>query len=171
MIFFMIQNYISYCKCSVLCLDLFKLEIMKKLFLISFATLALGSATLTSCSKYEEGPSLALSSKNSRLTGSWKLTAQTTNSAADDLTGTTHTMDIAKDGTYSVLVNYTYMGFTYTNDFTGTWVFSDDKTQLITTVDGLSGTDTQTIVRLAGKELKLKAVNGTETVIQTWTAQ
>jgi hypothetical protein len=38
-------------------------------------------------------------------------------------------------------------------------------------VDGLSGTDTQTIVRLAGKELKLKAVNGTETVIQTWTAQ
>lgn len=80
-------------------------------------------------------------------------------------------MEVLKDGTYSTLVSYSYMGFNYTNDFTGTWVFSDDKTQLITTVDGTTGTETQTIVRLAGKELKLKSVNGSETVIQTWTAQ
>ncbi len=144
---------------------------MKRLFFISLATLAVSSATLTSCSKYEEGPSLALSSKTSRLAGSWKLTAQTTNGVADALTGLTQTMVISKEGTYSTLINYSYMGFNYTNDYTGTWSFSDDKTQLITTVDGLSGTDTQTIVRLAGKELKLKTVDGSETIIQTFTAQ
>ena len=105
------------------------------------------------------------------MTGSWKLTAQTTNGVADALTGLTQTMEITKDGKYSTLIAYSYMGFNYTNDFTGTWAFSEDKTQLITTVDGLTGTDTQTIVRLAGKELKLKTVDGSETVIQTFTAQ
>jgi hypothetical protein len=144
---------------------------MKRLFFIGLATLAVSSATLTSCSKYEEGPSLTLSSKTSRLTGSWKLTAQTTDGVTDDLTGITHTMVISKDGTYNTVINLSYLGFNYTNDYAGTWVFSDDKTQLITTVNGLTGTETQTIVRLAGKELKLKAVDGSETIIQTFTAQ
>jgi hypothetical protein len=144
---------------------------MKKLFFVGLATLAVSSATLTSCSKYEEGPSLTLSSKVARLTGSWKLTSQTTNGVADPLTGLTTTMSVLNDGTYSTEVLYSYMGFTYTNNFDGTWAFSEDKTQLITTVNGASGTETQTIVRLASKELKLKSVNGSETVIQTWTAQ
>lgn len=144
---------------------------MKKLFFVGLATLAVSSATLTSCSKYEEGPSLALSSKVARLTGSWKLTSQTTNGVADPLTGLTTTMSVLNDGTYSTEVLYSYMGFNYTNNFDGTWAFSEDKTQLITTVNGASGTETQTIVRLASKELKLKSVNGSETVIQTWTAQ
>jgi hypothetical protein len=144
---------------------------MKRLFFIGLATLAVSSATLTSCSKYEEGPSLALSSKTSRLTGSWKLTAQTTNGVNDDLTGITHTMVISKDATYNTVINLSYLGFNYTNEYAGTWAFSEDKTQLITTVDGLSGSDAATIVRLAGNELKLKAVDGSETVIQTYTAQ
>ena len=144
---------------------------MKKLFFIGLATLAVSSATLTSCGKYEEGPGLALSSKTARLTGSWKLTAQTTNGVADALTGLTQTMEITKDGKYSVLISYSYMGFNYTNDFTGTWAFSDDKLNLITTVDCLTGSDSQEILRLAGKELKLKSVDGSETVIQTFTAQ
>ena len=144
---------------------------MKKLFFIGLATLAVSSATLTSCGKYEEGPGLALSSKTARLTGSWKLTAQTTNGVADALTGLTQTMEITKDGKYSVLISYSYMGFNYTNDFTGTWALSDDKLNLITTVDGLTGSDSQEILRLAGKELKLKSVDGSETVIQTFTAQ
>lgn len=144
---------------------------MKKLFFIGLATLAVGSATLTSCGKYEEGPGLALTSKTARIAGSWKLTAQTTNGVADALTGLTQTMEITKDGTYSSHIVYSYMGFNYTNDITGTWVFSDDKTQVIMTVDGSTGTETATIVRLAGKEMKLKTVNGTETVVQTFTAQ
>jgi hypothetical protein len=144
---------------------------MKKLFFIGLATLAVGSATLTSCGKYEEGPGLALTSKTARIAGSWKLTAQTTNGVADDLTGNTTTMTIQKDGTYSTLINYSYMGFNYTNDFTGTWAFSDDKTQVILTVDGSTGTESATIVRLASKEMKLKSVNGSETVVQTFTAQ
>ncbi len=144
---------------------------MKRLFFIGLATLAVSSATLTSCSKYEEGPSLALSSKTSRLTGSWKLTAQTTNGVNDDLTGITHTMVISKDATYNTVINLSYLGFNYSNEYAGTWAFSEDKTQLITTVDGLTGTETQTIVRLAGKELKLKADDGSETMIQTYTAQ
>lgn len=144
---------------------------MKKLFFVGLATLAVSSATLTSCSKYEEGPSLALSSKAARLTGTWKLTSQTTNGVADPLTGFTTTMNVLKDGTYSMEIYYSYLGFTYTNNYDGTWAFSDDKTQLITTVNGTTGTEAQTIVRLASKELKLKSVNGSETVIQTWTAQ
>ena len=144
---------------------------MKKLFFIGLATLTVSSATLTSCGKYEEGPSLALSSKTARLTGSWKLTAQTTNGVADALTGLDQTMVIYKDGTYSTAINYSYLGFNYTNNYAGTWAFSDDKTQIITTVNGLTGSDAATIVRLAGKELKLKTVDGTETVVQTFTAQ
>jgi hypothetical protein len=144
---------------------------MKKLFFIGLATLAVSSATLTSCSKYEEGPSLTLASKTSRLSGTWKLTAVTTNGVAEDLTGLNHTMTILKDGTYNTAIVYSYMGFNYNDDYAGTWSFSDDKTQLITTVNGSSGSDTQTIVRLAGKELKLKSVDGTDVTIATFTAQ
>jgi len=144
---------------------------MKKLFFIGLATLAVSSATLTSCGKYEEGPGLALSSKTARLTGSWKLTAQTTNGVAEDLTGQTQTMTITKDGKYSTVIAYSFMGFNYNNDYTGTWAFSDDKLNLITTIDGLTGSDSQEIVRLAGKELKLKSVDGTDVTIFTFTAQ
>jgi hypothetical protein len=63
------------------------------------------------------------------------------------------------------------MGFNYNNDYTGTWAFSDDKLNLITTIDGLTGSDSQEIVRLAGKELKLKSVDGTDVTIFTFTAQ
>jgi hypothetical protein len=80
-------------------------------------------------------------------------------------------MVISKDATYNTVINLSYLGFNYTNEYAGTWAFSEDKTQLITTVDGLSGSDAATIVRLAGNELKLKAVDGSETVIQTFTAQ
>jgi hypothetical protein len=144
---------------------------MKRLFFIGLATLAVGSATLTSCSKYEEGPSLTLASKTSRLTGSWKLTSLTINGVAEDLTGLNQTMSILKDGTYSAAVVYSYMGFNYSDNSAGTWIFSDDKTQFITTENGTNSSDTQTIVRLAGKELKLKVVEGTDTIIQTYTAQ
>jgi hypothetical protein len=144
---------------------------MKRLFFIGLATLAVGSATLTSCSKYEEGPSLTLASKTGRLTGSWKLTSLTINGVAEDLTGLNQTMSILKDGTYSAAVVYSYMGFNYSDNSAGTWIFSDDKTQFITTENGTNSSDTQTIVRLAGKELKLKAIEGTDTIIQTYTAQ
>ncbi|MEN9699378.1 MAG: hypothetical protein RLZZ301_576 [Bacteroidota bacterium] len=144
---------------------------MKKLVVIGMAFFTLSATVLTSCGKYEEGPGIALSSKKARLEGTWSLTGQTTNGVADDLTGLTTTMTIDKAGTYATHVAYSYLGFNYTDDFTGTWAFSDDKLSLITTVTGQSGSNTATIVRLANKELKLKEVNGTETVIYTYTAQ
>ena len=52
---------------------------MKKLFVIALSTLIVGAGTLTSCSKYAEGPSMALSSKKSRLAGEWVLSAKTLN--------------------------------------------------------------------------------------------
>lgn len=135
-----------------------KINTMKKsgLFLV---VLFVASIVLSSCGKYDEGPSISLRSKAARLTGVWKITKQTYNGtavtlSADDLATT---LEYKKDETFT-MTTQTY------GPFNGTWKFSDDKTQLITslTFGGLTSSDTVNILRLTNKELFVEQVDGTD---------
>jgi hypothetical protein len=144
---------------------------MKKLFGILAAVAIVGSVVMTSCSKYEEGPSLSLRSKKARLAGEWSVSNVTLNGT--DVTslflpsGTTYSMTIEKDGTWTS--SYASSGFSSTE--AGTWEFVDSKENLKIVTTGSSDTDgdTSTIVMLKNKELKLKDVSGSDVTIMTLT--
>ena len=151
---------------------------MKKLFFIDFATLAMGAATLTSCSKYEEGPSLSLSSKKSRLAGHWTLTSRTMSGQSTMLQGYSEQLHIEKDGAFKDTAYQSFQGFNYSAPIEGTWRFSDDKMQLILTSNTSasssnfsSGDNNFDIIKLSKDELKLKRSSGSSVIISIYTAQ
>jgi hypothetical protein len=134
---------------------------MKKQIFRLAALLMLTAVVITGCKKYEEGPSISLLSKKSRLAGDWKIEQVLVNgsdqtSAYNLLAGSNYVMSISKDGTYKVTGNWT-------DD--GTWKFSSDKTQLISKSNTAGSTEnTTTITKLKSKELWTKETeNGTTT--------
>jgi hypothetical protein len=143
---------------------------MKKLIIYSFAFLML-SAAASSCSKYEEGPKLAFSSKKSRLVGEWKLTKQTENGTDNNLTNVTTTLSIKDDATFYYKIAYSVLGIPVSFDSEGKWAFNDDKTQVLFTEDGQTSITNQTIVKLASDELKLREIDGNDTIVSTYQPQ
>lgn len=111
---------------------------------------AIFTMTLESCGKYDEGPSFSLKSKKRRLSREWvrnKLidggTGSTNNSTGTDIT------EYTKDG----IINTTIGGKKTIN--AGTWEFSSDKKDLLTTrgTGNSTSSETRTILRLTSKEL------------------
>jgi hypothetical protein len=139
---------------------------MKKLFVIALSTLIVGAGTLTSCSKYAEGPSMTLSSKKSRLAGEWVLSAKTLNGNNVIVPGYTETLVIGTDGSFSDTSRYS----NFVGTAKGTWTFSDDKlkvnfnatsTNLIFTVNGINAWN---IIKLAKDEIKFEQVGNNNSV-------
>jgi hypothetical protein len=139
---------------------------MKKLFFIALSTLIVGAGTLTSCSKYAEGPSMTLSSKKSRLAGEWVLSAKTLNGNNVIVPGYTETLVIGTDGSFSDTSRYS----NFVGTAKGTWTFSDDKlkvnfnatsTNLIFTVNGINAWN---IIKLAKDEIKFEQVGSNNSV-------
>lgn len=128
-------------------------------------------ASVSSCSKYEEGPNFALSSKKSRLVGEWKVVKLTINGTDVDLTSYAGTASIKEDGTYKTTTTYAILGLPVPIENEGKWEFNDDKTQVIFTETGQSTPTSQTILKLAAKELKLKQVSGSNVNITTYEPQ
>jgi hypothetical protein len=151
---------------------------MKKLFFVGLATLAVSSATLTSCSKYEEGPKLTLLSKTARVSGIWTLDSRTISSVSNIVPGYSEVLHIDKDGTFKDTAYVNFQGSNYSAPINGTWMFSDDKTQLIfnsntsvSTSNFSSGDNIFEIIRLSNDELKLKRTIGSSVTISTYKAQ
>lgn len=135
-----------------------KLNIMKRtnVFLV---VLFAASLILSSCGKYDEGPSISLRSKTSRLTGIWKVTKAVYNGTeqtlSDDDKATT--TEFTKDG--KITTTSPQWG-----SFNGTWEFNSDKTKIVTkyTFGGQTSTSEVTILRLTNKELFVEHVDGSD---------
>jgi hypothetical protein len=127
---------------------------MKRVKLL-FVALFVATIALTSCGKYEEGPSISLRSKKARITGEWKMVKQMYNGTEVALSAEEKNvvLDIQKDGKFLVKTT----GFS----FEGTWEFSSDKKKFITkqTFGGQTSTDESTILRLTNKELILEDID------------
>lgn len=110
-------------------------------------------APISSCSKYEEGPSISLRTKKARITNEWKLDEVKVN--GQDITSLIKAdgdfiLEIKSDDTYV----QTYAG----DSDNGKWEFSSDKEELILRGDDDDDDDVQiwTIVRLAHDEFWVK---------------
>ena len=125
---------------------------MKKLLFAIF-TIATLSIAFSSCKKYEEGPTISLASKKSRLCGDWKLeqylyngTDQTALIAA--VVGSNFVWGIEKDGTYTQAGNFSDAG---------TWKLGEDKDDVTFTSNATGATaDTYRILKLKIKALWFK---------------
>jgi hypothetical protein len=118
-------------------------------FKLLFLVAIVASLAFSSCKKYEEGPSLTLRSRESRITGEWKMTKDTENGAAQTI-DPNFRMKIEKGGT-----------LTWTNttgSMAGTWEFisNDEKVRFTFTYAGFTSSDDWTIMRLSSKELFLE---------------
>ncbi len=128
---------------------------MKKLFSLGLVAMLALTAVVSSCGKYEEGSKFTLLSAKSRVINDWALTSVTYNGTEVISLYPTVKISIKKDDTYTT--SFTSGGFTTTEP--GTWAFNSDKTALLMTATGSTTVDTQTIIMLKSKMMKLKSVD------------
>ena len=128
---------------------------MKKLFSLGLVAMLALTAVVSSCGKYEEGSKFTLLSAKSRVINDWALTSVTYNGTEVISLYPTVKISFKKDDTYTT--SFTSGGFTTTE--TGTWAFNSDKTALLMTATGSTTVDTQTIIMLKSKMMKLKSVD------------
>jgi len=108
-------------------------------------------APISSCKKYEEGPSISLRTKKARITNEWKL--EEMKIGGEDVTaliigfGGEFNLNIKSDETFE----QTFGG----EEVKGKWKFSSDKEEVILTDDS-GEAQTWTIVRLAHDEFWVK---------------
>ena len=133
---------------------------MKQLLLILAITTG-----LSSCKKYEEGPSFTLLSAKARISGNWTLSSFTTNGNAVNFNGAKSTLDVKKEDVYTNTSTFGSISFSET----GKWKFSGDKKKVTFTPDNKnSAAITYDILELRDKEMKLKRVNNGNTEISTY---
>ncbi len=125
---------------------------MKK-FSLLFVVAIVVSLALSSCSKYDEGPTLTLRSKASRLNGEWKITKVTENGVARTFDANAR-VKMDKDGVYSY--SSVYSGQTITAE--GTWKLTSDGDKILFTssLGQFTSSEEYVIKRLSSKELFLE---------------
>jgi hypothetical protein len=128
---------------------------MKKLSIL-FAAFAV--VFLASCGKYEDGPGFSLRSKKARLVGTWVVEEAiqgSTDITGDITNGGTVELTFDKDGVFTYAYDYVIFGVPASGSITGTWDFSDDKSELVIT-NGSGDSNSAKILRLTNSELWLE---------------
>ena len=81
---------------------------------IGFVLLLRTVSVVSSCAKYEEGPSFTLLTKKMRLTGDWTVSEMTVDGQSQDISSINTTASINNDGTYTLTIednnSYSYQG-------------------------------------------------------------
>jgi hypothetical protein len=112
------------------------------------------AVVVAGCGKYDDGPGFSLMSKKSRMVGTWDLVSVTDSQTGDVYNycqNGNECLEVTMDKDNKLTQKVTYQ--TYTDTYTGTWDFNDDKTQLQWNFGGY--TQSFEIKRLTNKELWL----------------
>lgn len=115
---------------------------------------------LSSCKKYEDGPSLSLKSKNSRLTGEWEVD-EIDNVSPSVGFGGTMILEFEKDGDFSYTTSYSYDGASYSYSYEGEWEWEDGKKSVEIDIDSEDKTEFE-ILKLTNKEFWFEDEDGQE---------
>ncbi|MFY0644907.1 MAG: hypothetical protein JXR19_10610 [Bacteroidia bacterium] len=88
---------------------------------------AIATATIvfnfSSCT-YEDGPTISLKSKTGRLVGEWEIIELAGNKVPSN---TTYEMEFEKDGDFVLSFEYSYGGYSYSDDLKGEWEWGNGK--------------------------------------------
>lgn len=129
---------------------------MKKINFLLLSIL-IASFLFTGCSKYEEGPTISLLSKTTRMCGTWKVTKRQFNGSDVVLSAEELSASVEYKDNQTFTVTSSTWGI-----YNGTWRFSSDKTKLIIKVDGQTEETESTIVRLTNSDLILEQTIGSD---------
>ena len=135
---------------------------MKRL-IYSIVAIAIMATAVTSCKKYEDGPSLSLRTKKARLCGDWKIEKVLYNGGDSTAVftaflGANFGFDIEKDGKYKI---------TGASTDDGTWSLGEDKDDVTFKSSQAGSTDdTYRILKLKNKELWWKQTQANGDVIE-----
>ena len=121
-----------------------------RLFVLSL--LAISFLTVTSCSKYSDGPSISFTSRKARLCNDWILESYFRNETDKTDENLTIKLVFDKDGTYSMSTVGNYAGQVQGEYEHGTWQFEDNKGQIFL----YNGVDEDPIHVYTIKELRRK---------------
>ncbi len=133
---------------------------MKKISLLFVFAIVI-SIAFSSCKKYDEGPSLSLRSKASRLAGEWKITKFTENGVARSYDANDR-IKMDKEGVYS----YTHTIGNSSITSTGTWklIMDDKQIEVTSTYSSFTDTEVYVIKRLSNSELFLEQQDGSDLI-------
>ncbi len=135
-------------------------------FRILVASLGVAALTLQGCGKYEDGPAISLRTKNSRLTGEWKLVDDNNGGWIDD--ETEMVFEFQDDGDFKMSVTYTYEYYgqtqTYSYSYLGEWEWLSGKETVLINMD--NDLITLNILKLTSEELSTEYIYGSN--VQEW---
>jgi hypothetical protein len=121
-----------------------------RLFVLSLV--AISFLTISSCSKYSDGPSISFTSRKARLCNDWILESYFRNETDKTDENLTIKLVFDKDGTYSLSTVGNYAGQVQGEYEHGTWQFEDNKGQIFL----YNGEDEEPIHVYTIKELRRK---------------
>ena len=127
-------------------------SIRKIKFIALSIIVAVAFAPLTSCKKYDEGPTFSLSSKTARVTNTWKAEKVMVNGKDETADYPEFRITFSKGGEYSLIKGKGIFDIS-TN---GNWSFINDNDEIQTISDpifGLSKLNTYRIIRLTQNEM------------------
>lgn len=104
--------------------------------------------SLSSCSKYEDGPLLSLRTKTTRLTGKWEVVEEKINGSTQSEDNTPSIYEFDKDFDYKE--THTSNGVIVISE--GTWDFAEKKEKIRITYNN-NDVEEFTILRLTNEEL------------------
>ena len=133
---------------------------MKKIVTILVLGMVIGLAIFSSCGKYDEGPSLSLRSKKSRVVNTWVIEKYLVN--GNDAT----TIMLAVYGEHSLIFKSddSYEFSTVPGRKTGTWSFDSKKEKLEFQESATNVKYNQKIMRLTANEMWLLDDDGTDKI-------
>ena len=128
---------------------------MKKSIFILFLAMAAITVSTSSCNKYDEGSNFTIFTAKARVVNDWNaVSAVYTSGSTSTERDATGSLIIKKDGSYTLNITVDFGWVTLSESETGTWVFNNDKTQLIAT-DSNGDITSYDILRLKNKEMAL----------------
>jgi hypothetical protein len=117
---------------------------------------------LSSCKKYEDGPTISFLSKKSRVVNVWQLDKKFEN--GKELTLTADDKDDYIEFTKENKVKYTVVSGSTSITVEGTWKFDSNKEYIITefSFSGVTSIDSLRILRLKSNELWVEEKDGND---------
>lgn len=131
---------------------------------IIFSGLLSVLVVLPSCSKYEDGPGISLRTKKARVANTWEVESASRN--GEDVTNDydEFTLKTTKDGDAELAALYTAGNFSYEYDTQGTWMFADDKENLMLDFEEDDADRTYQILRLTEDEMWLREIGAEDEI-------
>lgn len=116
--------------------------------------------TVTSCSKYEDGPGVSLVPRDERVANTWEY--DEVYEDGEDITENyeQYELYLTSDGDAELDAEYEFGGITVETSTNGTWEFQNDQENLSLDFEDDSEDNTYQILRLTQDELWLRELGG-----------